>query len=592
MVRRSFFWKLYVSYAVLVIVSAVVIGALVLENLRQNALRETESGLFNTARLVAAMEAANPAHLWSDQVGRQVAEVAADTGLHLALMFANGRMAADSLPNGIRLTPEQVLAQPELRGARGQRFGSSIRALVEGQPEQMLVAVPILVEYETIGYVRVGLPLSRLDERRDALRGRVFMGASLNAVVALGLGFFFARHVTKPLEVIGGVCQKLGQGDFAARIRLRREDEIGTVAATINRMAGEVQGRVQQETRERQRLATLLAVMADGVVAVSARERIAYLNAVAGRLLALDLAKATGMRFDDAVSLSAVLEVYEEARQTGQRVFREVRITGHPCDQVIKVDATALTDPDGQPFGVLLVLHDLTEIRELEEVRRTFTANVSHELKTPLTAIGSLVDTLVEDPEMEPAVRQRFLGRIRAQSERLHRLVMDLLIISRLESQKSAVETGPIAIDRVVSECVQTFVEVARQKKITLRWKPPDQPITISGNEEAVELIVNNLLQNAIVYTPAGGSIELILGAADGAASLSIRDTGVGIAPEHLDRIFERFYRVERSRSRDAGGTGLGLSIVKHLTQALRGQILVESRPGEGSVFTVRLPLV
>jgi two-component system phosphate regulon sensor histidine kinase PhoR len=592
MIRRSFFWKLYLSYAVLVLVSAVVIGVLVLESLRTGALRDSEASLFNTARLLASMEAANPAHLWSRELPRQIKEVASETGLHITLLFANGTPAvaaqhsADSTPATLRAR----LDLPEFRAARRGRAGQATRAPAPGEPVHLLLAVPILLEYETIGYVRVGVPLSKLTTRQDELRNRVLAGTTVNALIALALGFFFARHTTQPLADIGEICRRLANGHLEERVRLRRSDEIGVVARTINKMAGEVQRRIHDETRERHRLAALLSAMTDGVVAISARQTIAYVNDVAARLLVLETT-SRGQPFREQVRLAAVREVYDEALAADQHVVREVRLMAHPQEIVLRLDATPLRDPKGAPFGVLLVLHDLTSIRRLEEMRRTFTANVSHELKTPLTAIGSLVDTLLDSGAVEPATQQRFLEKIRNQNERLQSLVHDLLVISRLESEREVLPTSPIDLGPLIAECVRTFAEVAERKRVKLIYHSPSEPVVVPGNEEALRLIFNNLLHNAVTYTAANGMVSLTLGCAGGRAMVAIRDTGAGIAPEHLDRIFERFYRVDRARGRQDGGSGLGLSIVKHFTQALDGQVIVESKLGEGTVFMVQLPL-
>ena len=576
--RGAFFWKLYLSYSGLVLVSALVIGALVLSALRSGVLRDTEVSLQRTARMLASLEATNPGHLWSDQLGRQVAEVAGDTGLHLTVLFANGTIAAESAPTLGSGTGSAALELPEFRGARHFNVGRATRILPGAEVEHLFVAVPILLDFEMIGYVRLGLSLTGLTARQIELRDRVIAGTSFNVLIALGLGFFFAQHMTRPLAEIGAICRRLAAGNFEERIGLKRADEVGVVAATIDQMAGEVQRRVAGETRERQRLAALLSVMADGVIAVSARETIAYMNDVAARLLGLDSAPG-GQLFRERVRLAA-----------NERVVREVRITGHPQDLVLRVDATPLRDAAGGPFGVLLVLHDLTSIRRLEEVRRTFTANVSHELKTPLTAIATLVDSLVEDEAMPAALRRRFLGKIGSQNERMSRLVQDLLIISRLESEKEVLESHPVELVKILDDCVQTFAEVAQKKGVSLEWELPEPPVMVSANDESLFLIFNNLLHNAVTHTPPGGTVRLSAVAASGLVHVVVMDTGIGIAAEHLERIFERFYRVDKSRARGAGGTGLGLSIVKHLTQALNGTVVVESKPGAGSTFTVSLP--
>jgi methyl-accepting chemotaxis protein len=325
--RGAFFWKLYLSYSGLVLVSALVIGALVLSALRSGVLRDTEASLQRTARMLASLEATNPGHLWSDQLGRQVAEVAGDTGLHLTVLFANGTIAAESAPTLGGGMGGAALELPEFRGARHSNVGRATRVLPGAEVEHLFVAVPILLDFEMIGYVRLGLSLTGLTARQIELRDRVIAGTSFNVLIALGLGFFFAQHMTRPLAEIGAICRRLAAGNFEERIGLKRADEVGVVAATIDQMAGEVQRRVAGETRERQRLAALLSVMADGVIAVSARETIAYMNDVAARLLGLDSA-SVGQLFRERVRLAAVREPYEEALAANERVVREVRITG------------------------------------------------------------------------------------------------------------------------------------------------------------------------------------------------------------------------------------------------------------------------
>lgn len=587
--RRSFFRTLFISYAGVVVVSAAAIGLLVSHHLRQEAVRETELSLFRTARLLAAMQAAQPARLWSEPLSREVTELASDTGLHLALLFANGSLAAESTPS--RIFGAKAVLTEELLGARQSAFGQTVRALGPRGPLHMFVAAPIFLEYELIGYARVGLPMAQLEERQVALGRGVAAGASLSVLAALGVGLLVARYVTRPLAAIGAACQRLAAGRPHECIALARDDEFGIVATTIDRMAEEVQRRISAESRERQRLATLLEVMTDGVIAISARGTIAYLNAVAGRLLAMEISAVNGP-WREAVVPPAVREAYNLARDTGRHVKREVHLAGHPHDQILRLDATPLQDDTGSPLGVLLVFHDLTEIRRLENLRRTFAANVSHELKTPLTAIGAIVDTLLDDSPPPPALQRRFCERIRDQNDRLTQLVRDLLVISRLESDKDALELAPVDLIAVAVECVQTFAEIAAAKGLTLTQVSSVESLLVTANTEAVRLILNNLIHNAVAYTPTGGEVRVQVTASDGWACLVVHDSGVGIAPEHLERIFERFYRVDAARAREAGGTGLGLSIVKHLSQALGGSVIVASEPGAGSIFTVRLPLV
>ncbi|MGH8019557.1 MAG: ATP-binding protein [Opitutaceae bacterium] len=588
--RRGFFWRLFLSYTGLVLLSAVVIGALVLANLRRNAVSELTSHLLVVARLLAATESTNPAHLWSEQLAEQVTAMADETGLCLTLLLSSGRIVAEA---GAATDPlEDVLQAPEIIAARRTGSGFADRSLSLGaeSADHVLVAVPILFEHEIIGYVRVGSPVMRLRKRQVQLRNQVIIGAGLSSLAALGLGLIFTRSVTRPLERIAAACRRVAAGKLEETIAEPRRDEIGVVASTIERMTAELRRRIAEESRERQRMTVLLAAMQDGVIAITARHTIGYLNAVAARLLALDPEACMEQDFRAIVRFQVLIEIYDAAVRENARVSREVRITGHPQDQVWSVSATVLRSPANEAFGVLIVLHDLTGIRRLEQVRQTFSANVSHELKTPLTAIGSLVDALLDDAEMNAATRARFLAKIRDQNERLYRLVQDLLTISRIESEHEVLEMRDVSLTCILSPCLRTFAPVAAQKQIALVCDAPEEPdIRVRANAEAGRLIVNNLLQNAIQHTSPGGRVDVSIRSTNDTVAIEVKDTGIGIAAEHLDRIFERFYRVDRSRARRDGGAGLGLAIVKHLSSAMGGRVIVESTPGVGSTFTVFL---
>src|SRR5690606_32957697 len=244
------------------------------------------------------------------------------------------------------------------------------------------------------------------------------------------------------------------------------------------------------------------------------------------------------------------------------------------------------------PAGVVLVLRDLTELKRLEGLRHQFVANVSHELKTPLSSIKAYTETLLNGAIDDTQYARHFLTRIDEQASRLHELILDLLTIARIESGQAALEIAPLALSGVVASCLRNYEERAKAGDISLDDQPRDSQLVVMADEESLGQILNNLVDNAIKYTPAGGTITVRCRAEENQAVIEVADTGVGIEPEHHGRLFERFYRVDKARSRELGGTGLGLSIVKHLCQAMQGSVAVESSLGQGTVFRVRLPLV
>jgi two-component system phosphate regulon sensor histidine kinase PhoR len=284
-----------------------------------------------------------------------------------------------------------------------------------------------------------------------------------------------------------------------------------------------------------------------------------------------------------------VSEALGDAMRQNRVRVSEVRIPTPQKDQVIQLTATPLRDAGDEIGGAVVVLHDVSELRALEAVRRDFVANISHELKTPLTAIRGLVETLIDDDAMDRDTHDRFIEKIRDQSTRLTSLVSDLLTLSRLESGPGGLRFEPMDLRETVAESCRTQVHAAETKHVALSSGLPENPVTIEGDAEAMRELVDNLVSNAIKYTPSGGRVNVRLFAENGHAVLEVADTGIGIPPEEQTRVFERFYRVDKARSRALGGTGLGLSIVKHVALAHGGSVSLRSAPGRGSTFRVQL---
>jgi two-component system phosphate regulon sensor histidine kinase PhoR len=284
-------------------------------------------------------------------------------------------------------------------------------------------------------------------------------------------------------------------------------------------------------------------------------------------------------------------EALDEALAAAAEVTREVSLIVGALERIVQLHAAPLVNSNGDRVGAVLVIHDVTELRRLERVRRDFVANVSHELKTPITAIRGLIDTIVHDADMPDDVRSQFLVKIQNQSLRLSSLVADLLTLARLESTDGLLGAERVDLQEVVERSAGNFRSSAEASAIVLSVKVPETQVVVDGDEDALELLVNNLLDNAVKYSGNAGTVEVCLHVDGHEAVLEVADNGVGIGPEHHDRIFERFYRVDQARSRELGGTGLGLSIVKHICKAHGGSVGVESTFGAGSRFWVRLPL-
>jgi two-component system phosphate regulon sensor histidine kinase PhoR len=482
--------------------------------------------------------------------------------------------------------------RPEIMAALAKGKGVSRRFSRTVGEDMMYLALPIEQGRETVGYVRASIPLTAVRTQMAQTRAVVVLVAVGATAFALLIGFVVARRVTRPITRMTEVSKAIAGGDYDQRIVTDRVDEIGALAEALNTMTVRLRDQFQTITNDRNKMAAILSGMIEGVIAIDHEERIVHINAAAARILCVPGDECTGKRIWEATRVREVSEALGGAMRDKQVTLGEARVATPQQEQVVQLIATPLWDANDDLAGALVVLHDVSELRQLETVRRDFIANISHELKTPLAAIRGLVETLIDDTEMDPGTHNRFLEKVRTQSSRLSTLVSDLLTISRLESEDAAQDFRSFDLREPVSESLRALKSVAESKRLSLEHTMPDEPVAIIGDPEALRELVDNLAGNAIKYTPSGGRIKVTLGTENGWAILDVEDNGIGIAPADQGRVFERFYRVDKARSRELGGTGLGLSIVKHVALSHGGNVSLRSALGEGSDFRVQIPLV
>ena len=331
--------------------------------------------------------------------------------------------------------------------------------------------------------------------------------------------------------------------------------------------------------------------MVEGVVAIDNNERVLQMNSAAGKILGASSESSLSKPIWEVTRISRVCEILSAALETRAEVKRKLLLTTHSKDQVVEMTAVPLLDREGALVGAVLVLHDVSELHRLETIRRDFVSNASHELKTPITVVRAIVETLIEDKSIPLDQQQKFLMKIHTQGLRLSAVVDDLMTISRLESDSGMWERSPLDLKSVIQESTQLFLPLAKERKVNLEIQVEESPMIVMGDKKALGQIAENLLDNALKYTAQDGRVVIRLVRENKKAILEVQDSGVGISKKDQARVFERFYRVDTARSRELGGTGLGLSIVKHLTEAHRGQISLNSAPGIGSTFRVSLPI-
>jgi two-component system phosphate regulon sensor histidine kinase PhoR len=453
----------------------------------------------------------------------------------------------------------------------------------------MYVAVPVAGDLgQTVGIVRTSLSLSVVDAAIGMLWHRIAIACLVIACFAAIVSIIVSRRITNPLEEIRAGAESIGKRNLSEKISPSGLFEIDVLADTINRMADQLNERINVITQQRDEQGALFSCMVESVFAVDTEKRLIKMNNSAQKLFKADTS-AYGRNVMEVIRNEELLDVINRALENTEPVEGDVFL--QEDDRYLHAHGTVLTGMDGRRMGALIVLYDVTQLRKLEVMRRDFVANVSHELKTPITSIKGFVETLLDGAMHEPVEAEKFLRIALRQPDRLDAIIKDLLVLSSVEQETEArtviLEEG--SLSKVLSEAIEVCNHKAVDKKITIRLDCEDQ-LTAMINPALLEQAVVNLIDNAVKFSGEGTSVEVGAKKTDDRIIIQVRDHGSGIENVHLGRIFERFYRVDKGRSRQLGGTGLGLSIVRHIALAHGGEVGVESTPGVGSTFSIILP--
>jgi two-component system phosphate regulon sensor histidine kinase PhoR len=583
--RSRTFWRLFGTYGLLWLVSIALFGAGIISNFEQHDLDQTEASLRARAFLVRELVGSQPTAAMTE-LQMQIERVREQTGTRITLLAADGAVLADSDRDPRRYDLENHLDRPEIRDAQHHGSGLSRRRHSVTVDQDMMYLAERTDDRTPVAYVRVAVPLDRIQARLASLRGVVWTAVLITGMVGIALAFWLARASARPLQTLTRGAEVIAGGGYGYRVYAEGSDEIGTLARAFNEMGERLQAQFTQLDEDRQQLRAILSGMVEGVIALDAGQRILFVNERAAQLLGFDASSAVGRRLWEVVRQRGLQEIVQRALAGKQPLSEELEWRG-PVDRSLTVHAARLAGSPGR--GVVLVVHDTTELRRLERMRRDFVANVSHELKTPLSVIKACVETLLDGAIDDTEHRGTFLQQVAEQADRLHLLILDLLSLARIEAGTEVFEFGEVPLAPVVADCLERHRARAEAKNQELSVVSSDGD-AVWADEEAVRQILDNLVDNAVKYTPAGGRIRVGWRTDAEEVRLDVSDTGIGIPQPDLPRVFERFYRVDKARSRAVGGTGLGLSIVKHLAQAMHGTVSVASRVGEGTTFTVRLP--
>jgi two-component system phosphate regulon sensor histidine kinase PhoR len=578
--------KLMAALAVLVAVTVLASGYVAERGLRERELARIERSLQERSELVRELVAGIPFEpAATAQLDERVRRAAAASGARVTFIASEGTVVADSDVAPVDLVRvENHGEREEVRAALEGRVGRSARPSETVGRRLLYLAVP-LAPGPDAGVVRLAVNLEEIEADVADLRRELMLASLIGFAAALALSFLLSWITVRPLSEMREALGAIARGDLGQRLRPRSDDELGEMAGAINDMAEELGLRLEEVTAEKEQLHAVLEGMVEGVLVLDPDACVTLANPRLRELLSL-WGPVEGRKLLEVVRHPGIDDALRAAAGSTAPVVSEVEI-GERTPRTLLIHAAAFPQ-EGPYMGTVAVFHDVTELRHLEMVRRDFVANASHELQTPLTAIRGFAETLIGNDLSWEEVRAQ-LDVILRNAERLENLIRDMRELSRVESRRVPLQPAEVDVSKLTSALLSDMEP--RLKECSLEVSVADRGAVLAwADRRAVDQVLTNLLDNALKYTDPGGRITVEIEGESEVVRVSVSDTGIGIPSEHQDRIFERFYRVDKARSRSLGGTGLGLAIVKHLVQAMGGEVYVESEPGRGSTFRLTLP--
>lgn len=582
-------WQIFPPYLVLTLGVVVSVTWFASSSIHEFYLEQTEEELMIRARL-ALEQLPEPVSVENiDTVNRFCNEFAKTALIRLTVIDKNGVVLGNSGENPREM--DNHLSRPEIREALEGHVGGTTRFSRTVSVDMMYVALPYYKNGKVEGVVRTSLSISEIDFVLSGMYQKVLLGALFLAGLAIAVSWWISRYITHPLGDLRKGVDRFARGDFDKKLPVPTTAEIAELVIAANKMADQLDDRIEMVESQRSELEAVFSGMVEGVLAIDMDYRCLNMNRAASHFLGISLPKVLGKKIQSFIQNEELVELLETSMKTREVTERDIAIVSGIEERVFQVRGTPLYDAGRSQIGVLLVFNDVTDLRKLQNLGKEFVANVSHEIKTPITSIRGFAETLLDGAKDDPEDTQRFLEIIMKQARRLEAIVEDLLSLSRLD-QADVVDSSILEdcnLEPLISSCVQGFEKHADEKSIRIEVNAPPE-YWVKANSNLLEQAVGNLIDNAIKYSEPKRRIEVTLEEFEEEAVISVRDQGIGIPEEHFPRLFERFYRVEKGRSRKLGGTGLGLAIVKHIAKLHHGRVSVRSVHGEGSTFSIHLP--
>jgi two-component system, OmpR family, phosphate regulon sensor histidine kinase PhoR len=590
-VRRKLLWQLFPTYLLIALVTLLGLSAYANYSMRAFYMRDAEKQLASKAVLIGADAEAmllNADETRADEFSKRLGKAA---GVRITIIRADGRVIGDT--DNLPAQMENHLERPEVQDALTHGNGTAIRYSTTERVEFMYYTLRIPQEGDKppLGFLRISMPLHSIQAAIADLQHKVLIAALFALLLAAAASLLVSHRIGARLAQMKEGARRFASGELDFRMQVSPVEEFGGLADALNSMALQLSGLLEQVTRRRNELDAVLEAMVEGVLAVSSDYEIMFVNDAAAGMLGITATQAQGKDISDVVRIPELLRLSQRALEGYENESAEVILRSEGGGERITACVTSrLLGMDGRQLGAIVVMRDVTRERKLEQVRSDFVANVSHELRTPITAIKGFAESLL-DGVADPEEAKRFLGIIVKNSDRLNSIIESLLALSRIELQAGEVRArlSDALICPILEQAALAFAEPAREAGITLHVEC-QEGLLAAVNAPLLEQALLNLISNAVKYSEAGGVVLVSARKAGASLEVSVADKGMGIAPEHHERIFERFYRVDKGRDRRLGGAGLGLAIVKHIALAHGGTVSLQSEPGKGSVFTLTIP--
>lgn len=585
---KSIKWRLTAIFFIVTALFLFLLGLYLMNTMEQNSFNNIQSNLLSYAKLISDdLEDSfqkPPSRKFFQEYARKVSR---DIDARVTFIDISGEVLGDSLLDKDSMVNHAD--RPEVKKAINGEIGKSVRYSTSLEKRMFYFAAPVKSGNEVLGVVRVALPWDEIEASRNYIRKIIISSTLVALILMVMVSSTFAANLVVPLQEMTQVARDMAEGKMDVVLNVNSDDEIGELGRGLNYMSIRLHDTISQITEERNKVKAILTSMTDGVIAIDRKGSILLINPAIEKLFNISYDKSLGKGLIEVVRNFDLEKFLQEALDSETGMTRELHMFV-PDMKTFRISTAPLTNETGT-VGAVAVLRDITAFRQVEIMKTDFVANVSHELKTPLTSIKGFVETLLDGALDDRETAKHFLEIINDEADRLNRLINDLLSLSRIEAKQKELNRVSLDIEKLINETVNILSPQAKEKNLDIKLNIKHPLQVIEADEDMIGQVLINLIDNALKYTHEGGRVSISAETQKEWIRVAVADTGIGIPIDSIPRLFERFYRVDKARSREMGGTGLGLAIVKHILELHNGKIEVDSIVGKGSTFTFYLPL-